>query len=65
MTKEQINAMQNAATFTPSDNIAKELLITLRLVNKTYHFCPEFDGLVICDEDWEHGHCYCDVHSFA
>ena len=38
---------------------ADEAMGKLRKINPTYHWCFEYDGMVICDTDIEYENCLC------
>jgi len=56
--KERIQLI-NTATFDLDDTKANEAMRRLREVNQSYHWCCEWDGLAICDEDEEFEVCSC------
>lgn len=58
MTTKEITKLEHTATFGP-DEEAKNAMKVLRKLNKTYHWCAEWDYLVICDKDREFECCTC------
>ena len=57
--KEFISLLEKIAETHPDDTVANAVMDKLREVNNTYHFCMDFDGMVICDKDEEWKVCYC------
>ena len=54
------NRLFEIATFNEDDAIAKRaLLILKKRYDKTYHWCPEWDYLVIKSSDIEAVYCLC------
>lgn len=42
-----------------TDEESKEAFKQLKYLNSTYHFCDEWDGMVICDKSSEWDCCLC------
>lgn len=55
---ERLNLI-SVATFDESNEKANEAMGKLRKIDKTYHWCAEWDDLVICSSDIEANHCTC------
>jgi len=52
--QEERNRLERIATY-GDDKAAAEAMVELKKINNTYHWCPEFDYLVVCNEhpEWE------------
>lgn len=59
MEKLEMIELANTATFAQDQEVANAAMEKLRAENPTWHWCLEYDGLAICDEDDEWQHCYC------
>lgn len=59
MEQSEVYELRRIATCDPDYEIAKEALRKLREINPTYHWCQEWDYLVICDKDREYESCSC------
>ena len=59
MTRKEITKLVNIATFDTNDDVAKAAMKQLKSINKSYHWCEEWDYLVMCDEDPEYASCMC------
>ena len=54
-----INSLANIATFHSNDEYANKAMRLLKKIDPTYHWCQEFDDLVICSSDDEAKFCNC------
>lgn len=60
MTKEERRRLEIVAENGPEEK-ANEAMKKLKEINKTYHWCPDWDDMVICDEHKEIECCLCMV----
>jgi len=54
-----ISKLADIATFNASDAMANKAMKILRSTNKTWHWCPDWDDLAICDVMMEFKYCNC------
>jgi len=55
--KNKQRLLRTAETGTESES--KLAMALLRATNPTYHWCPDWDFMVICDQDLEYKSCLC------
>lgn len=55
-----MNELIQIATF-GDDEEANKAMAELRKINPSYHWCPEWDYLAICDQDFEFKYCVCEM----
>lgn len=58
MTDQEIQKLRRIAEM-GEDEKSKEAMKKLREINPTYHWCDEWDGMVIGDKDKEFDVCLC------
>lgn len=58
MTDKEIEKLRRVAEM-DNGGTSKEAMKKLREINPTYHWCYEWDGMVICDKDKEFEACLC------
>lgn len=61
MTQEKQIKLENIATFSKSNTRANAAMRLLHKVDLTYHWCDEWDGLVINSSDPETRSCSCGI----
>lgn len=60
-TSGEIRRLERIAENTLDENESKAAMLKLRGLNKTYHWCAEWDYMVICDQHNEWKSCLCDL----
>lgn len=60
MTSAKIKSLKKIAEIGGNEE-SFEAMSSLKKINPTYHYCPEWDYAVICDTDPEWGCCICDT----
>ena len=59
MKDDERRALAKIAENDKDEDTANSAMRQLRKVNSTYHWCPDWDFMVICNEDREHECCNC------
>lgn len=54
-----IEKLVRVAENSRDEKASKEAMKKLREINPTYHWCAEWDSMVICDKDKEFECCLC------
>lgn len=63
MKTQERKKLEHLAENTTNEAESKTAMLKLRnTFNATYHWCPDWDYMVICDEDKEIEGCSCEIH---
>lgn len=58
--KKYETPLARAAETSSNEDLANRCMAKLRELNHTYHWCVEWDYMVICDKDKEYELCICE-----
>jgi hypothetical protein len=61
METKEIKKLEWLAENSSDEVISKNAMLELRKVNATYHWCPDWDYMVICDDQIEINGCTCQL----
>lgn len=59
MTDQEIRKLERIAENSKNGKASSEAMAKLQQINSTYHWCIEWDGMVICDKHPEFDVCLC------